>query len=207
MKNIIINGINYIVYDSLESVNISMLANIDVAYNDGTYCIPISLESSKSPCYKYLGLWYYQLQNKELIDDRYSSSNIVDFNNDASLSEYFDKCSDLRKKREMSLMTSQEKFTLPITGTEDPEKAILKMAINSKNINIHSYRNVIGKSFPNDLRELRNDSISMKKLRDLADALDLEVEITIRDKENAINPMGNGKEYSTIITKKGDNLC
>lgn len=102
---------------------------------------------------------------------------------------------------QVSAYTSDNKFKPAINGDEYKEMELLKRAICEKNIDINAYEHRFGGKFQNDKRLLTKNSISIDKLKSTADALDMEVEIIIRDKKgNVPNPIG--KEFHGIITEE-----
>lgn len=204
MKNIIIDSINYDVIDNVDFLitNFHLLYNnTNLAFNDGFFVLPITTDTNcKKPAFLFFWNHLMPINTNLIQDDRFSPRNIIDFNNDANLMDYINSCYDVRMQRENSLTTFNNIFNVNITGTEDPEKLLLKQAINAKNIDIYKYQDIIGKTFPNDLRELKNgDKMSLKKIKLFANALDLEIEMIIRNKQGAINPM-NIDMLSAIIT-------
>lgn len=102
---------------------------------------------------------------------------------------------------QVSAYTSDNKFKPAINGDEYKEMELLKRAICEKNIDINAYEHRFGGKFQNDKRLLTKNSISIDKLKSTADALDMEVEIIIRDKKGNIpNPIG--REFRGIITEE-----
>lgn len=102
---------------------------------------------------------------------------------------------------QVSAYTSDNKYKPAINGDEYKEMELLKRAICEKNIDINAYEHRFGGKFQNDKRLLTKNSISIDKLKSTADALDMEVEIIIRDKKGNIpNPIG--KELRGIITEE-----
>nr|DAI13139.1 MAG TPA: hypothetical protein [Caudoviricetes sp.] len=102
---------------------------------------------------------------------------------------------------QVSAYTSDNKYKPAINGDEYKEMELLKKAISAKNIDINAYEHRFGGKFQNDKRLLTKNSISIDKLKSTADALDMEVEIIIRDKKGDIpNPMGT--EFRGVITEE-----
>ena len=85
------------------------------------------------------------------------------------------------------------------TEKDSPEFALLKDAINKKQVDIQAYRGKLGSDFSNDLRLLTSsNSITFNKMKEIGGALDISGELILRDKNpNVANPIG--EEIRTII--------
>lgn len=104
---------------------------------------------------------------------------------------------------QISTSTADNVFHPVITGNETAEMKILKDAIEAKGIDINKYESRFNGKFQNDKRLLNKDTISLDKLKGIAEALDMEVEMSIRDKdESVINPMN--EEFTAIITEEDE---
>ena len=90
-------------------------------------------------------------------------------------------------------------FSPAITGNEAVEMKMLKDAIIAKKIDINKYEARFKGKFQNDKRLLSKDTISLDKLKGIAEALDLEISMTIRDRKDSVpNPMNT--EFTGVIT-------
>lgn len=211
MKTIIIDGIRYDVISNTKIFynNYEELINYNIAYDNGTYTIPIKCidPPKKKPYYKlFNNPELLILLNKEYLTEEYLSSNIVDFENIDSINDYINKIEHLKKIN----VDNIKKFNIssvefPIKNEDDIELKLLKDAINSKSFDIHSYKHRFGNTFSNVLRELKtSNKISINRLKDIAQALDLEIEIIIRDSKKSINPIN--KEIKGIITNERNDI-
>lgn len=210
MRIIVIDGINYDVTNDIPFLmsKYSEIINYNIAFDNGKYTVPISINSNikKKPFY-YLAYPYgLALMNEEYLNDSYLSSNIIDFNNIDNIKDYINKIDSIKEINNEYIAKCNTDITeFHINENDDPEFAILKNAINAKFIDIHSYKFRFGNTFSNVLRELKTgNKISMTRLKDIAEALDLEVEIIIRDSKNSLNPMNTS--FSKIITKERNEL-
>ena len=110
------------------------------------------------------------------------------------------KTAELEKAEKSILIDKNNIYNIMINEDDTPEFALLKQAINNKQIDISSYKNRLSDSFSNNIRLLTNgNSITFSKLRTFAQVFDLECELIIRDKKNVVNPMG--EELHTIISQ------
>jgi hypothetical protein len=80
----------------------------------------------------------------------------------------------------------------------------IKDAITSKSMDLNKYAPRFGDNFLNTKRLLKGDSITMNKLIEVSNALDIEAELILRNASTDIaNPMAN--EIHMIITKRDNN--
>ena len=103
------------------------------------------------------------------------------------------------------ILTDADNIYIPIIGDEDgPEMVALKTAIGSKKCDINKYAFRFGPNFLNNKRLLKEKNITLNKLILMADNLDMEAELILRDKNHDVpNPMG--QEVHAILTGGGDN--
>ena len=113
---------------------------------------------------------------------------------------------------ESTILTSADNITTPIDHPDDsPEMMALKEAIRSKHIDINKYEQRFGPNFNNDRRLLDKNTITLAKLKTMANALDMDISLTIKDKPGNIpNPIGKvitvsvTDEFSDELEEKGD---
>ena len=130
----------------------------------------------------------------------YDVGKAIDFDNTKNLKEMIQKTAELEKAEKSILIDKNNVYNITINEDDTPEFALLKQAINNKQIDISSYKNRLSDSFSNNIRLLTNgNSITFSKLRTFAQVFDLECELIIRDKENVVNPMG--EELRTIVSQ------
>jgi hypothetical protein len=136
--------------------------------------------------------------------DQYRSENITDFGKPQNFKDLIDQQDHLRKGREAILTTKENKVFNPKIAEDDtPELSITKEAIILKDIDIESYRTEFGLDYPNILRlfkDPKNKNITINRMKTVCNAMDIEMTVTLKDKKNAINPMG--KELSVILTRE-----
>ena len=79
----------------------------------------------------------------------------------------------------------------------------LKMALNSKHIDIDKYAGRFGDNYPNDKRQLKLESATLKIIKRFCENCDMDAILILKDKdENVPNPMG--KEIKVSLTKPVD---
>ena len=127
---------------------------------------------------------YYQqgpflLFNKPQSEDRknYSYNDIkhLDFSDAKSVKEVLDNKKKF-EKLESSVLESPDKIFRPIIKQDDlPEMVGLKQAITLKNIDKDKYAHRFGDNFNNDMRLFDKHTISMPKLKTMAENFDMDV--------------------------------
>lgn len=137
-------------------------------------------------------------------DKEYSPENIIDLGKVDNMADMIKAQSKLRDM-ETEILTSPDNIYTPrIEEADSPEMVALKEAVIEKHMDINKYAARFGDNFPNDKRLFKQHSISLGKLVKISNALDMEVELIIRDKnENVPNPIG--KEVHAILTGLGGN--
>ncbi len=119
----------------------------------------------------------------------YSSDKIIDFTNPKCIGEVFEKQQIIRDIQDEIMTTSDNVLCLKIGDNDTPEMKALKTAINLKHIDTKQYEDRFDQ-FQNDMRLLKGNSITLGKLISISSALDISVDLTIRDRdENTPNPM------------------
>jgi hypothetical protein len=80
-------------------------------------------------------------------------------------------------------------LTLTITPQDTPEMKALKTAINSKQIDKKAYESRFDQ-FQNNMRLLKGPTITLAKMKEICEGFDIACELTLTDKEGAVNPIG-----------------
>ena len=144
------------------------------------------------PCFKYTNA-----SNKE----DYSANKIIDFDNATNYADMI-KLKDKLNKAEIARLTTKDNIYVPTIGDNDsPALKLIKEAVGNKNIDPESYRQRMGSDYMNLMRLVTSDSnhnISIKKMAAFGEAFDFDIEVTVTDKPNAVNPIG--KSLSAKIT-------
>lgn len=119
----------------------------------------------------------------------YSTDRIIDFTNTKSIGEVFEKQQIIRDIQDEIMTTSDNVLCLKIAEKDTPEMKALKTAINLKRIDTKQYEDRFDQ-FQNDMRLLKGNSITLGKLISISNALDISVDITLRDRdESTPNPI------------------
>lgn len=137
---------------------------------------------------------------------KFKMDNVIDFSSGSlhGMKDYMDKVDRLKNMESSRLTTINNVLTIPISENDAPELKALKTIINDKHIDAEVYKQKFpsGSDYNNDLRHLKspqNNAISFFKAKRVANAFDVEMELIIRDKPNAVNP--SGKTYNIILTE------
>lgn len=128
------------------------------------------------------------------------AENIIDFeNNVGTLREAIEKQAEFYATERNILISKDNIYNVPIKDEDTPEMKLFKDALNKKSIDIMSYKPRFSSDFSNDIRVIQGDSITFGKLKKLASILDMEVTVSIKDKQGAANPIG--EELSVVINE------
>jgi hypothetical protein len=133
--------------------------------------------------------------------ENYRSDKIIDFSDCKDLGSFMEQ-QDKLKASEAAILTTKNKITnYPIAEDDTPELAGSKEVINSKNIDIESYKPRFGSDGNNILKIFKNPqikTISFNRVKTVCRGMDVEAYLIFKDKPGAINPMG--KEVLVKLT-------
>lgn len=210
-KKVILNGKLYTVVSEDEYVNMvnSGLLFDDTCVQCGDYVYPVynNFKEDKVCAYKFDHWIQYTLPKTEEDKTAYSAENIIDFNskNIKSLKDHIELVDKLKSEQNIGLNNMKDSLVLPINEEDDPELKLIKKALNAKHVDGEAYKSKFpsNSDYNNDMRALKNpdsNSISFFKAKRILNSFDMEMELVIRDKENAINPMR--KEFREVLTEE-----
>ena len=137
-----------------------------------------------------IGFGTVNVMPDEAFMDKYIPEVYISSSNKDDIKELI-KAGDAMKKLDEPFITSPDNITsIPIRETDQPEMRGLKMALNAKNIDIDRYAGRFGDNFPNDKRQLKNGSATLKIIKRFCENCDMEAVLTFRDKASDVpNPM------------------
>ena len=188
-----------------DNKSIQSVTAVEASYNNHEYILPIRGKSDDRPGIYPNGAVYF-IKTPEEGDKSFDKENltIADFSDVTTLNEYFEKNSQLKKMEVDTLNESDDIYKPTYSGNESAEMKAIKDAITSKNMDLNKYAPRFGDNFLNTKRLLKGDSITMNKLIEVSNALDIEAELILRNASTDIaNPMAN--EIHMIITKRDNN--
>ena len=117
--------------------------------------------------------------------DRY-----FDFGDVKTIQEYLDKADQLCEIKNQILESPDNLTIAPLRPNDEPAMRGLKLAINAKGIDLDKYKDRFGVNYPNNKRKLTDTSITLFQMERFCECLDMDMDITLRDKEgNIANPM------------------
>lgn len=188
------------------------LSTLSMEINDNksgdTYVLPFRTKSDDRPgIYVDGGLYFINKPKTEEERSQYNEKNldVLDFSDVTNINQFLDKTSIVRDMENSILSDPDEIFTSQINGHETPQMKLMKEAINLKRCDIDKYALRAGPNHLNNKRILKGNDITIKKMVEICDYMDMEVELTIRDKNSEVaNPMN--KEITKILTSEGDDI-
>lgn len=121
----------------------------------------------------------------------YIPSKIIEMDNHTAIKDILEKEDTLSRLSE-PWITSPDKITVfPISEDDQPEMVCLKTALNAKEIDFDKYSVRFGENSPNDKRQLKNHSATLKIIKRFCDKCDMEAILILRDKNPKVpNPIG-----------------
>jgi hypothetical protein len=172
------------------------LGSIAVAEKVGedTYLLPYRGEyvegKSTQPGIYSSGSLDFEVMPKESDEKNYKNIPIVTISSKDDIQTILEKENVLSKLAEPWITNPDNITQINIKDTDEPGMVCLKSAINSKHCDIDKYNQRFGQNFPNDKRQLKNSSVTLKIIDRYCENLDMEAILTIRDKEAGVpNPM------------------
>ena len=169
----------------------------DMAIEKDGYVYPIinpNLRGYSSPGVRdYGAVIKYSRPKTEEERAEYSSDNIIDMqNNPNGIVGMIQKTAEFDAAERTMLICKDNITKFMIKDEDTPEFALLKQALNQKNIDMSSYKHRHGSDYSNNMRILTTaDSITFGKMKAIAEASDIEVELIMRDKPGCANPIGS----------------
>ena len=139
-------------------------------YNQNTMCMII-----KEP------------QTKEEMEE-YGIDGIIDLDSSRSIKELSERADLVRKMEEGIMTNTGDAFYIPYCETDTPAMRGLKEAVNSKAVNITTYRPRFAQP-NNDIRMMKKDSITLSKLIEMMNVFDIHGTLILTDKVGCVNKM------------------
>ena len=127
---------------------------------------------------------------KESEEKNYKNIPVITISSNDDIETILEKENVLSKLAEPWITSPDNVTQIAIKETDSPSMKVLKEAINRKRCDVDKYQSRFGDNFPNDKRQLKNSSVTLKIIERFCENLDMEAILTIRDKEpGAPNPI------------------
>jgi hypothetical protein len=172
------------------------LGNIAVVEekNGDKYILPYRGEyvegKSTQPGIYSAGSLDFEVFPKSSDEESYKNIPIITISSNDDIQTILEKENVLSKLAEPWITNPDNITQINVKDTDEPGMKALKLAINSKRCDIDKYSQRFGQNFPNDKRQLKNSSVTLKIIDRYCDNLDMEAILTIRDKEPGVpNPI------------------
>lgn len=132
----------------------------------------------------------FEIMPKTSDEKDYKNIPIITISSNDDIQSILEKENVLSKLAEPWITNPDNITQINIKETDEPGMQCLKTAINSKRCDIDKYSSRFGQNFPNDKRQLKNSSVTLKIIDRYCENLDMEAILTIRNKEPGVpNPM------------------
>lgn len=205
VKRAAINNSLYYVYsyDEYCKYNITDNSSAVITEKNGKrYVLPIKGEydNQSSPGVYDAGCIDVSIFPEEGLESNYIPDKIVQISNRDDIKNVLDKEKTIARLSE-PWITSPDSITyFPITEDDHPEMVAMKTAFNEKKIDFDKYASRFGANFPNDKRQMKNDSLTLNMIKRFCDKTDIEAILILKDKGPDVpNPIG--KEISVSLTE------
>lgn len=134
----------------------------------------------------------------------YRAKEVIDLTSTSSMVEMIEKQSKFRNMERQILCDVDNIYKPVITESDTPHARALKEAIIAKRIDINKYKHRIP-TICNDKRTFAQPNITMYKLLSTAKALDIDVQLILKDKSPDVpNPMGKEIVVDLITCDEDD---
>jgi hypothetical protein len=205
VKRAAINNSMYYVYsyDEYCKYNISDGNSAVITEKDGKrYILPIKgkYENQCAPGIYDAGCIDISIFPIEGLESNYIPEKIVQISNKDDIKNVLDKEKTIARLSE-PWITSPDSITyFPINEEDHPEMVAMKTAFNEKKIDFDKYASRFGPNFPNDKRQMKNDSLTLNMIKRFCDKTDIEAILVLKDKDEGVpNPIG--REISVSLTE------
>lgn len=166
----------------------------NLAVKEGDYVLPYrgdySNKNSNAPGIYSAGSLDFVVYPNKNDEHNYKDIPIITISSEDNIEEIIKKENVLSKLAEPWITNPDNITNIHMKESDEPSMKILKQAINEKRCDIDKYAPRFGDNFPNDKRQLKNSSVTLKIINRFCDNLDMEAILTIRDKDTGVpNPM------------------
>lgn len=149
-------------------------------------------KSTQPGIYSAGSLINFRVKPNEKEEENYKNIPIITISSNDDIQTILEKENVLSKLAEPWITNPDNITQINIKETDEPGMKCLKTAINSKHCDIDKYNQRFGQNFPNDKRQLKNSSVTLKIIDRYCDNLDMEAILTIRDREPGVpNPINH----------------
>ena len=200
----------YLRYKNIENSNLDNLA-VKVTYNDEEIVLPVITDRQYSDNTVTPGVYpvgpinIYKYPKPQDVN-KYKPTKMIEFTNNDTMEQLLSKKEVLNSFTEPWVTSTDNTTICPIVDDDQPEMIAIKSALNAKRVDFDSYAPRFGVNFPNNKRQLKNNSATLKFIKTFCDALDLDAELTIKDKAGKIaNPMNKVIHVSLTDLSSTDN--
>lgn len=131
----------------------------------------------------------------------FTSEKIIDYSKAKSIDDIIHNNEIIRDIQNDIITTSDNVLKLNVSDNDTPEMKALKNAINAKGVDKKQYEDRFDQ-FQNDMRLLKGNSITLGKLISICTAFDIAAELTLKDKQDVSNPIG--QEITIDLTEERD---
>ena len=176
---------------------------IEIEDNGNTLVLPLKDSYNGnpiSPGIYYAGEISFTVLPDKLTYNKYIPEQTITLSNKLDAKKIIEN-SELINRLDEPFITTPDSITrIPVTSLDEPEMKALKEMINNKNIDLDTYSSRFGANYPNDKRQLKENSATLKIIKRFCNNLDVEALLVLRNKnDNVPNPLD--KEIVVSLTE------
>mgnify|MGYP006873115240 CR=1 FL=1 len=184
---------------------------IPVNFKDNEILLPYRGEYPKSgktpitPGVYNAGVVDFVVDPDEAFISRYTPKNVITLSNSDNIKDLIKAGEEARKLDEAFITTPDSITNIPVKDNDSPEMKCLKMALNAKHIDLDKYAGRFGNNYPNDKRQLKNNTATLNIIKRYCENMDMEAILILRDKNPEVpNPMG--REIAVSLIEDENNI-
>lgn len=203
MKKAILN-INDVgqVFDVVDITEVDKYTSRPICIEYGDLILPIVSPDSKQPGMYRSGPVFRPILPSKKDEETYHKKNVVNFS-DYAIRDFIQNTNVIAEEQKIRIANdSGDVFAGEINQNTTATMALFREALNRKQIVLDSYQDRFEEGKYNNHKRsiVQDDDVTLKRLITWCDVFDLQVDITLSDKEgNVANPMGNGVSISRRI--------
>lgn len=191
----VIDGTTVEVVDpSLVFTNRGLYPENYTAFDRGDeYIYPLRCKTDQRPgAYPSGGMIIFKPPITEEEQNSYSRENVIDFSDKKNVAEII-RAQEALYDKERTILTTADNIFKPLVDSKDqPEMIGIKKAVSQKNCDIDKYEPRFNGNYNNEKRLFNEHSMTLLKIKRIAEALDIKVSMTFEDASPDVpNPMGH----------------
>lgn len=218
------NNVYYTVYDKDQvPSSIDLSQNVAIVDDEGVVLPVRKHPNDRGPGYYRSG--FVSTNGSEIlirvdptpeeVESTYNTTtDFIDFGDSRNIVDYMVNVDRERALTQSIISNVDNEYRPNIREHDEAFMQLVKTALYEKHFDISKYKGIFGANFNNDKRSLEARSITLNKATEILTKLDVEIEITLRNRGDSVpNPMQrsvsgiiNGSDAFTIMYGNPDRV-